>query len=77
MSNNEIKKFDKPKGHNCFISSGIHDGLTFGTGELDEYGYFEKPCYECAREWEKQYPESGQCWPFSEEYLNKHKENKQ
>jgi len=50
----------KPKC-NCHASTGIHEsdnadgspehpwGLTFGKGKLDDYGYWEKPCYECAR----------------------------
>lgn len=55
------------KDHECFVSTGIHDGLTFGSGELDEYGYWEFPCHKCAREHEKNYPEDGKCWPFAED----------
>lgn len=64
-----MKKFEKPEGHECKFSSGIHEGLTIGTGELDEHGYWEYGCPECARAWEKQFPEDGPIWPFSEEYL--------
>lgn len=64
---------DKPKklppcgNHQCGASSGIHDGLTFGSGELDDYGYWEFPCYTCARSFEKAHPEYPQCWPFKKE----------
>ena len=64
-----VKKFVKPVGHTCTASSGIHEGITFGTGELDDYGYWERPCWECARAWEEQYPEDGPAWPFAQEYL--------
>jgi len=59
--------FKKPEGHNCNISTGIHEGLTFGTGRLSEGGYWEKPCAVCARAWEQQFPEDDLCWPFPEE----------
>lgn len=53
----------------CSVSSGahIHDtypGYTFGSGELDRYGYWENPCHVCAREHEHRYPEDGPCWLF-------------
>lgn len=60
----EIKKFIKPEGHNdCKCSTNIADEISFGKGELDEYGFWSIPCNECARAWEKQYPEMGKCWP--------------
>ena len=48
----------------CCVSTGIHEGLTFGRGELDDLGYWEIPCGICAREWEEKYPEDAPCWPF-------------
>jgi len=36
----------------CSTSTGIHDGLTFGSGRLDEHGYWEFPCAICAREFD-------------------------
>jgi hypothetical protein len=33
----------------CSCSTGIHEGLTFGSGELDDWGYWSKPCQVCAR----------------------------
>lgn len=32
----------------CGTSTGIHEGLTFGAGKLDEHGFWEKPCRICA-----------------------------
>jgi len=37
----------------CCASTGIHDKTTFGTGDLDSYGFWEFPCKECEEEWEK------------------------
>ena len=49
----------------CNVSTGICESLTFGSGELDDYGYWEKPCEKCARAFEKLEPEyKGRCWPF-------------
>ena len=48
----------------CGSSSGIHEGSTFGRGKLDDYGYWEIPCNECARKYELLYPEYGSAWPF-------------
>ena len=36
----------------CGASTGIHEGLTFGSGKLDENGYWEHPCDPCARAWD-------------------------
>ena len=52
------------KEENCSVSTGIGNELTFGKGELDYYGYWSIPCYLCARDWEKNHPEDGACWPF-------------
>jgi len=49
----------------CSVSTGICESITFGSGELDELGYWEKPCEECARAFEKSTPKyNGRCWPF-------------
>jgi hypothetical protein len=32
----------------CACSTGIHDGLTFGSGHLDDMGYWQNPCRVCA-----------------------------
>jgi hypothetical protein len=48
----------------CSVSSGIHDGLTFGSGTLDFNGYWSKPCTVCARDHERRFPHHGECWPF-------------
>jgi hypothetical protein len=53
-------------GHaDCFVSTGIHDGLTFGRGDLNDYGYWDEPCSTCARAHEAKHPEDGPCWPFT------------
>lgn len=48
----------------CGVSTGIHDGPTFGSGELDDNGYWERPCGPCARRWEAEHPEDGPAWPL-------------
>ena len=65
------KVFVRPEGHKCQISTGIHDCLTFGTGELSPCGFWEFSCWECARAHEAQFPEDGPCWPHSVEQLRK------
>ena len=51
----------------CKVSSAMDECLTFGFGELDEYGYWEHPCSICARAYEEKYPDDGLCWPFKKE----------
>ena len=45
----EIRPFARPAGHSCSVSTGVHECLTFGTGNLDENGFWAIPCPECAR----------------------------
>ena len=53
---------------NCGGSIAIDDKTpTFGSGELDEYGFWEDPCDICARAYELKHPEKGPAWPFAEE----------
>ncbi len=54
--------------HDCGVSSGIHEGLTFGRGELDTLGFWAVPCDTCARDHERECPEAGPCWPFSDSF---------
>lgn len=69
------KQFQRPAGHeSCKTSTTIYDALSFGTGELDYYGFWQIPCAECARAWEAQFPGSGPCWPHSAETLKQWKE---
>jgi hypothetical protein len=57
----------KPKC-NCSCSTGIHDGLTFGSGKLDKHGFFQFPCWDCARWHEKQdLKPINTYWPFEKE----------
>lgn len=46
----------------CGTSSGICGRVTFGSGKLDDYGYWEHPCRTCAEAWEARRPEAA-CWP--------------
>ncbi len=48
----------------CSVSTAISGHLTFGRGEVDEFGFWEIPCHECARDYENRYPETGKCWPL-------------
>lgn len=65
------KKFIRPEGHKCSASTNICDQLSFGKGKLsfvgfhtlDHFGFWEIGCPECARAWEKQFPDDGVCWP--------------
>ena len=61
------KPFVRPAGHECLVSTGIHECLTFGTGHLDENGFWSAPCFDCARAHEEQFPECGPCWPHTTE----------
>lgn len=53
-----------PPGHlKCKSSISIdEETLTFGTGELDDYGFWEFPCQECADFHKKKYPDD-LVWP--------------
>lgn len=53
----------------CSVSTGIHEGLTFGHGGLDHNGFWSEPCKLCARDHERRHPEDGECWPFSDSDL--------
>jgi hypothetical protein len=62
----ENSSFIRPAGHNyCHVSTGIHGCLTFGSGRLSEHGFWEKPCWDCARAHERQFPDAGPCWPHT------------
>jgi len=72
-----MKTFQRPIGHEKhYASSTIAEDLSFGYGELDDYGYFEHGCYECARAHEEQFPEGGDCWPYSNQTLRRMKISK-
>jgi hypothetical protein len=66
-----VQRFVRPAGHRkCRVSSGIHDCLTFGYGELDYHGFWEHGCYECARAHEQQFPNDGPCWPHTPKQIS-------
>lgn len=69
-----VKRFVRPAGHRCGASSTIYEALSFGTGRLDEHGFWEHGCYECARAHESQFPEDGICWPHSVQTLEEWRE---
>lgn len=54
----------------CSCSTGIHDGLTFGRGTLDDLGFWSRPCWECAR-WAEQKDgvPRNTYWPFEQRQL--------
>ena len=59
------------------FSTGICESTTCGSGKLDFGGYWEFPCFECARYYEEKFPEYGPCWPFEEDYLEAVKNSKE
>lgn len=48
----------------CGVSTGIHEGLTFGYGRITFCGFWEFPCAPCARAYELKNPKERECWPF-------------
>jgi hypothetical protein len=51
---------------NCGASTTIGGETSFGQGKLDEYGFWEIPCQECAREHERKYGlPVNSCWPHT------------
>lgn len=61
-------RFRKACGvESCGVSTAIDDTtLTFGQGDLDEYGFWEKPCRPCAENFERLEPSyRGRVWPRS------------
>ena len=57
----------------CQTSMGICESITHGRGECTEHGYWEFPCYHCAREGERKNPQFGEHWPFTKETIEKSK----
>lgn len=64
--------FDRCANPKCATSTGIHDGLTFGSGELDDSGYWSEPCGKCARAHESTDKDHEACWPFAQFILLSH-----
>ena len=56
-----LPKCDNPE---CGASSTIVGEVSFGSGELDTYGFWEKPCRHCAKRFEIIFGEP--CWPGGE-----------
>lgn len=57
---------ERPCGNpECSVSTGIHEGLTFGSGHLDSWGFWSVPCQTCAREAEQRDGvEPNTYWPW-------------
>lgn len=53
MSEMRSQKCGNPE---CSTSTGIHGGLTFGSGVLDSHGYWEHPCRVCASAFDQNVP---------------------
>lgn len=51
------------EGHDCEMSLTCNGSLSFGTGELNYDGTYEKGCPECARYCESVHPDTKPCWP--------------
>lgn len=49
-------KLNRCANKDCKISTGICGSLTFGSGELDDLGYWQKPCKNCAAAWKNEFP---------------------
>lgn len=63
----ETKKKLRPCGnHDCSVSTSVDDiTLTFGRGDLDEWGYWSIPCVICAIAWTKHTPKD-LVWPVAD-----------
>lgn len=59
MSLNTLKFCGNPK---CKTSTGINDVTTHGWGYLTDNGFWEYPCFDCARYYESITNEKH--WPF-------------
>lgn len=60
-------KRKKPCGNpNCSATSNIAEDLSFGSGEMDNNGFWERPCAICARAYEKENP-GAQCCPYKDD----------
>jgi hypothetical protein len=47
----------------CGASTTINEDISFGTGFLDNDGFWEEGCYTCARAWEKIHHHD-RAWPY-------------
>jgi hypothetical protein len=71
-----LKAVQRPCGNpECAVSTTIADTLSFGSGHLDDYGFWEFPCRVCAaateardraRGLDKERPDLFPYWPEGE-----------
>lgn len=59
----------KENNHKCLTSKSIFGHVTFGTGELDNNGFWEFPCFECAEKYKQENPEED-VWPAAKTPLD-------
>ena len=66
-TSNNSSDIKKPCGNSgCRVSIAIDDETpSFGSGKLDEFGFWENPCYVCARDYERRHPNEGPAWPYA------------
>ena len=50
------------------VSTTVYGDLSFGSGKLDDYGFWEFPDYEAARKWEEEHP-GVVCWPLEKKNI--------
>jgi len=63
-----MTEYERCNDPDCSVSIGICGSLAFGKGKLDHNGYWEFPCYLCARYNEQQFYYEGKVnWPYPEE----------
>lgn len=61
----EIRDVSDRPDCNCSCSTGAHDELTFGYGNVSFHGFWQFPCSPCARWHEKRDGKPvGTYWPF-------------
>lgn len=66
-----MSKPKRPCGHSsCKVSCCINEvTLTFGRGRLDEFGFWEIPCWICAEAHKKESPKHF-VWPDKNNVIN-------
>lgn len=53
MSFEKSRKIAFCGNSDCRCSTGVHEGLSFGSGRLDKNGFWEYPCRICSRHFQE------------------------
>lgn len=61
----EIRLSENAGHFHCKVSTGICESVTFGSGKLDDLGYWEFPCLACAERYKAKNPDMA-VWPVRE-----------